>query len=458
MIVMKFGGAALQNPQSIKKVTSIIKASLSENPVVVFSAFGKSTRMLEELFKLCRKGDLEAAYNLIDNNFLPLAQSLFEGELSAKYETECGNDLIKRIEDLKNYISSTEREWKSADRDHIVSQGELITSRIIFYILNNEGVECNWLDAREMIIGDEKHRFARPDFNNSVGLVKQEVERCRKENKLAVTQGFIASTPSGMTTTLGYEGSDLTATFLGACIDADRVELYKTVPGVMTADPNLVPDSKTVSRISYEYIEKLTFLRSRILHKNAIQPLIGRDIPLRILNLHKPEDDGTTIEDTHNDDLEHEYFVVGHPDGILISKHPSNGSDPAESDEIGIILSKRDIAYVPIESSMEQIQYFITNKLKMKQASRQLRGIENISWNKDVSMIGIIHKSLSDERLIKLISDTLDAHNAKVLISSSSSDMIILVIQKDNFKQVNNALHSILREYSAADAKLMERK
>ena len=120
MIVMKFGGAALQNPQSIKKVTSIIKASLSENPVVVFSAFGKSTRMLEELFKLCRKGDLEAAYNLIDNNFLPLAQSLFEGELSAKYETECGNDLIKRIEDLKNYISSTGRKWKSADRDHIV--------------------------------------------------------------------------------------------------------------------------------------------------------------------------------------------------------------------------------------------------------------------------------------------------------------------------------------------------
>ena len=452
MIVMKFGGAALQNPQLIKKVTSVIKASLNENPVVVLSASGKSTRMLEELFKLCRKGDFGAAYDLIDTNFLPLALSLFEGELSPEYETDCRNDVIKRIEDLKKYISSTGRKWKSGDRDHIVSQGELITSRIIYCILNNEGINSEWLDARDMIITDEKHRVAQPDFKNSVELVKQKVENCLKENKLAITQGFIASTPSGRTTTLGYEGSDLSATFIGSCIDADRVELYKTVPGVMTADPNLVPDSKIVSRISYEYVEKLTFLRSRILHKNAIQPLIGKDIPLRILNIYKPEDDGTTIEDTHYDDLEHEFFVVGHPDGILISKHPSNRSDLAESDSIGIILSRRDITYVPIESTVEHIQYFLSNKLKMKQASRQLREIDDISWNKDVSMIGIIHHSLSENGLIKLISNTLDAHNAKVLASSTSSDMIIFVIQRDRFKQVYNALHSLLSEYPVAAA------
>jgi len=458
MIVMKFGGAALQNPQSITQVTSIIKASLSENPVIVLSAFGKSTRMLEELFKLCRNGDLEAAYDLIDTDFLPLSLSLFEGELSPEYESECLHDLNKRIKSLKNFISSHERKWDSSDRDYIVAQGELITSRIIYYILNNEGIDCNLLDAREMIISDEKHRFARPNFKSSAELVKQKVGRSQKENKLTITQGFIASTPSGLTTTLGYEGSDLSATFLGACCDAERVELYKTVSGIMTADPDLVPDAKTVNRISYEIIEKLTFLRSKILHKDAVQPLIELDIPLRILNLYKPKDIGTTIENIHIDDMENHYFVIGHPNGVLISKHHSNGNDVSESDRIGLILSKRDIANVPIEKSTEHIQYFLPDKFSLKAATRQLSGIENLSWVEDVAMIGMIHNSLSEKNLTKMISNTIDDYGAKVLASYSSSEMNIIVIPADKFSQVCKALHSILHEYSAVDGQLMKRR
>ena len=259
MIVMKFGGAALDNPRSIKMVTSVIKTSLTENPVVVVSAFGKSTRMLERLFELCSIGNFKETYDLIDNSFLPLSLSLFEGYIRPKYEVECQKDVIKRIEDLKSYISSSNRRWNSADRDFIVSQGELITSRIIYYVLNSEGIKSEWLDAREMIITDEKHRFSQPDFKSSVELVNKKINSCKKDNKLAVTQGFIASTPSGLTTTLGYEGSDLSATFIGSCIDAARVELYKTVPGIMTADPDLVTDSKLVKQISYKYIGKLTF-------------------------------------------------------------------------------------------------------------------------------------------------------------------------------------------------------
>ena len=458
MIVMKFGGAALQNPASIKKVISAINASLNQNPVVVLSAFGKSTRMLEELFKLCRKGDLDAAYSLIDTDLLPLSLSLFEGELSPEFESECLDDLNKRIKSLKNFISSHEGKWDSVDRDHIVAQGELITSRIIYYILENEGIDCNWIDARKMIISDEKHWFARPDFKSSAELVKQKVESSQKEHKLTITQGFIASTPSGLTTTLGYEGSDLSATFLAACLGAERVELYKTVSGIMTADPNLVPEAKTVNRISYENIKKLTFLRSKILHKNAVQPLLELDIPLRILNLYKQEDDGTTIENTDIGDVENRFFVVGHPNGILISKHQSNGNDLAESDRIGLILSKRDIANVPIENSMEHIQYFLPDKSLMKAASRQLSGIDNLSWVEDVAMIGMIHNSLSEKDLIKMISNTIDEFDAKVLASYSSSEMNIIVISADKFNQVCKALHSILNEYSAVDPQLMERK
>jgi len=458
MIVMKFGGTALQNPQLIEKVTSVIKASLNENPVVVLSAFGKSTRMLERLFELCSKGNFEAAHSIIDNKFLPLSLSLFEGYLSPKYEPDCRKDVIKRIEDIKNYISSSEREWKSAERDYIVAQGELVTSRIIYYVLNNEGIKSKWLDARDMIITDEKHRFAQPDFKSSVELVKQKVDDCQKDNKLAITQGFIASTPSGLTTTLGYEGSDLSATFIGSCIGAARVELYKTVPGIMTADPILVQDSKIVRRISYKYVEKLTFLGSKILHKNAIQPSIEKDIPLRILNLYEPEDNGTSIGDTRYDDLGFEFFVVGHPDGILISIHSSDEDNLIESDKISSIFSEWDIANVPIENSKEHIHYYLPDKVSSKEATRQLRGIDDISWNEDVSMIGIIYNYISENDLLQMISNIIDEHRTKMLASSTSSAMIILVIPKDRFKQVYNTLHRMLSEYSTAALQLMERK
>ena len=458
MIVMKFGGEALQNPRSIKKVISVIKASLDEDPLIVLSAFGKSTRLLERLFDLCSKGEFRDAHDIIDTELLPLAMSLFEGELNPEYEPNCGKDVSNRIEDLKNYISSRERKWDSSDRDHIVAQGELITSRIIYYSLSSEGIKSEWLDARDMMITDEKHRFAKPDFKISAELVKQKVDSCRKNNKLPITQGFIASAPSGSTTTLGYEGSDLSATFIGACIDAERVELYKTVPGVMTADPYLVQDSKLVRRISYEYVDKLTFLGSKILHKNTIKPLIARDIPLRILNLYEPEDNGTTIEDSHYDDLENEFFVVGHPDGILVSIQLSDGNDPLESARIDSILSERDIANIPLEKNLDQIQYFLPDKSSLQEAKSQLRDIVNISWIEDVSMIGMIHDSLAENELITMISNTFDEHGVKVLATSATADMTILVIPNERFKQIYNNLHRILSEYSATDVQLMERK
>jgi len=447
MIVMKFGGAALDNPRSIKMVTSVIKTSLTENPVVVLSAFGKSTRMLERLFELCSIGNIEETYDLIDNSFLPLTLSLFEGYIRPKYEVECQKDVIKRIEDLKSYISSSNRRWNSADRDFIVSQGELITSRIIYYVLKSEGIKSEWLDAREMIITDEKHRFSQPDFKSSFELVNKKINGCKKDNKLAVTQGFIASTPSGLTTTLGYEGSDLSATFIGACIDAERVELYKTVPGVMTADPDLVTDSKLVKRISYKYIEKLTFLGSKILHKNAIQPLMEKGIPLRIINLSEPKDNGTLIGGTTYGNLGSEYFIVGHPDGILFSKDASGVDNLVESAKIDSIFNEWDIANVPIENTRERIQWYLPDKVSSIEASHQLREIDDIIWNKNVSMIGIIYNSTSENDLKQMISNIIDEHRPKVFASSTSSEMIILVISRNRFKQIYHAIHRMLREH-----------
>ena len=447
MIVMKFGGAALDNPRSIKMVTSVIKTSLTENPVIVLSAFGKSTRMLERLFELCSIGNIEETYDLIDNSFLPLSLSLFEGYIRPKYEVECQKDVIKRIEDLKSYISSSDRRWNSADRDFIVSQGELITSRIIYYVLNSEGIKSEWLDAREMIITDEKHRFSQPDFKSSVEFVNQKINSCKKDNKLAVTQGFIASTPSGLTTTLGYEGSDLSATFIGSCIDAARVELYKTVPGIMTADPDLVTDSKLVKRLSYKYIEKLTFLGSKILHKNAIQPLMEKGIPLRILNLNEPKDNGTLIGGTSYGDLGSEYFIVGHPDGILFSKDVSGVDNLVESAKIDSIFNEWDIANVPIENTREQIQWYLPDKVSSIEATHQLRKIDDITWNKNVSMIGIIYNSTPEDDLKLMISNIIDEHRPKVFASSTSSDMIILVISRNRFKQIYHAIHRMLREH-----------
>ena len=448
MIVMKFGGEALQNPESINKVTSIIKSARDEQLVVVVSAFGKSTRLLENLFEFLTLGKTEEANRLFIEKFIPKLFSLMEGTLDSVYLSECREVMNEMIEQLKNHILAERSDWNSADRDFIVSHGELLTSRFFFYVLGQEGIDSGLVDVREMIITDEKQRFASPDYEKSFEAIRKRVEECHNSGSLLLTQGFIGSTPSGLTTTLGYEGSDLTATFLGSCLNADRIDFYKSVPGIMTADPNILSECRVLKEISYDYAEKLGFLGSKILHRNAIKPAKEMDIPIRLRNLHAPEAAGTRIS---NDDLNNdgdEFSVVGHPDGELVFLSAHARPEYNGSSQIETILADWDITNVPIKSDDSALQWFLTEKIFAKAASVSLKEAGAVFNDEEVSMIGIISSGFSEKDYTRLIKETIAEHDLKLVASSASSEFAIMVFGRERFKTIYSWMHTKLLEKS----------
>ena len=448
--MMKFGGAALQNPDSIGKVTSVIKAMQGENLVVVVSAFGKTTRLLDSFFEMLSLGKIEAAMNIVIEKFSSLSLALCEEPLDSKDLSECLSVVTEVIEELKSYVNAGGREWNSEDRDVIVSYGEIVTSRIIHFILNRENIKADLLDARDMILTDEKHRFASPDYKKSIEKIKEKVDKCHKVNALALTQGFIASTPSGLTTTLGYEGSDLTATFMGSCLNVERIEIYKSVPGILTADPEILSECRKIRKISYSFAEKLAYLGSKILHRNAIKPAKEKNIPIEIKNIHKPDDVGTIIGKFDSNGDNSAFSVIGHPDGTLLSlrfpaEHNLNGSIRIES-----ILAQWDIVNVPIQSNDNFPQWFLTEKVLAKAALHQLKEAGAVFMAEEVSMIGILCDSLSENGYTQMIKETLDEQYVDLVTSIAMPDMSIMVVLREQFKKVYASLHRKLLEYPVA--------
>ena len=448
MIVMKFGGEGFQNPESINEVTSIIKSARDEQLVVVVSAFGRSTRILENLFEFLSLGKTEEANRLFTEKFLPVLYSLMEGTLDSVNLSECREVMNEMIEQLNSYILAGRSDWNSADRDFIVSHGELLTSRFFFFVLRQEGINSRLVDVREMIITDEKQRFASPDYEKSFEVIRKRVEECHNSGSLLLTQGFIGSTPSGLTTTLGYEGSDLTTTFLGSCLNADRIEFYKTVPGIMTADPHILSECRVLTEISYDFAETLSYLGSKVLHQNAIKPAKEMDMPIWVKNLHAPEAGGTQISNNELNNDGDEFSVVGHPDGELLFLPPQARPEYNGSAIIETILSDWDMTNIPIQSDDSALQWFLTEKNAAKAVAVSLKEAGAVSNDEEVSMIGIISISFSEKDYIRLIKETIAEHDLNLVTSSATSEFAIMVVGREHFKKVYSWLHTKLLEKS----------
>jgi aspartate kinase len=228
-------------------------------------------------------------------------------ELKARHKGEArrlvsdGEALFHRLENYFNELGKLLEglailgEVPPRGLDKILAYGELISSAIVSDALAARGVPTVLLDARELIKTNDAYGSAVPIFEltnrNICALITPLVE----QGKVPVLQGFIGSTRSGATTTLGFEGSDYTAAIVGAALNADDIQIWKDVSGLMTADPAVYAGARTVKRCSYAEAAELTFFGAKVLHPKAIYPAAGKNIPVHIFNSKRPEATGTAI-------------------------------------------------------------------------------------------------------------------------------------------------------------------
>jgi aspartate kinase len=180
-------------------------------------------------------------------------------------------------------------------QDAVVSFGEFLSSALLADVLKERGVNARWVNARSCIV-------TNGDFNCAAPLIPETSERTRNallplvdQGVVPVVEGFVGTTPDGMTTTLGRGGSDYTAALLGAALRVDEIQIWTDVTGVLTADPRVVPDAQTVERLSYSEAAELAYFGAKVLHPKTMQPAIEDRIPVRICNSRVPQERGTLV-------------------------------------------------------------------------------------------------------------------------------------------------------------------
>ena len=295
MQVLKFGGSSVANAGNIGKVIAIVKkASQKDKTIIVVSALGGVTDNLMAAATLAAQGDesYREQLSLIENRHLNAVLELIpiakQSSVLSSVKKQCNE-----IEDICNGIYLL-KELSAATRDRVVSFGELLSSQIISAKFTADGIENTWKDARTLISTDASYGNAKVDFdrsNEAIGLYF-------KSNlfNLYVLPGYIASGPLHNTTTLGRGGSDYTAAILAAALDADVLEIWTDVSGIMTADPNQVATAKVIPNISYQEAMELSHFGAKVIYPPTIQPVLKRNIPVKVKNTFAPDDAGTLID------------------------------------------------------------------------------------------------------------------------------------------------------------------
>ncbi|NND07568.1 MAG: bifunctional aspartate kinase/homoserine dehydrogenase I [Saprospiraceae bacterium] len=295
MRVLKFGGSSLADAQCIKNVGEVIQQKIrsGERPrAVVVSASGKMTDLLTDMAILASKGDdrYKDSLEKFRIHHAKVTEDLFDQKQGSKVQVEI-DELFKTLDKLLQGIFLV-MEASPRTMDYVLSFGERNSAYIISEFFNAVDIAASFLDAREIIKTDKRFGSAQVDVKLTYNKIR---EHFASQSDLQVITGFISSAKGGLTTTLGRGGSDFTAALVGAALDAEAIEIWTDVDGVLTADPNKVKDAFTIKEMTYAEAIEMSHFGAKVIYPPTIHPALAKDIPVYIKNTFNPTAEGTHI-------------------------------------------------------------------------------------------------------------------------------------------------------------------
>ena len=299
---MKFGGTSVGNAECIARVAEIVAAAAREGGavVVVVSAMGGVTNRLIEAARAAERGDGAAATNLAEalrKQHAAAIEALVREEGRRAELLERASEIIEETVSLCRGTTLL-RELTPRAMDAISSAGERLSARLLASALGELGLASVVVEATELIVTDGVHGQAEPLMEETRERVAMRLPPLIEEGFVPVVTGFTGASQAGALTTLGRGGSDYSATILGAALDASEVIIWTDVDGVLTADPRLVPEARTLREISYNEAAELAYFGAKVLHPKTLRPVADRGIPVWIRNSFAPELPGTKITAT----------------------------------------------------------------------------------------------------------------------------------------------------------------
>ncbi len=299
-LIMKFGGTSIGSVKAHTQAADIVLEQAREwdRLVVVVSAMSGVTDLLIEGAQTASHGDDQTYQGVVEDlraRHYRVVNELLDGNGE---QAHIQASVDQYLDDYAVFCNSIHVLGELTPRamDVISSFGERINARILAAFLRQQGLQSEAVDSTELIITDEKFQNAVPLMDLTRNHVKRLLTPLLKRGVVPVVTGFIAATENGVTTTLGRGGSDYSASILGVCLEADEVWIWTDVDGVMTADPKIVPEAKSLPLLSYNEVSELAYFGAKVIHPRTIQPVVEHDIPLRVKNTTNPAHPGTLID------------------------------------------------------------------------------------------------------------------------------------------------------------------
>jgi len=296
MIVMKFGGTSVEDAKAIDRTASIVKGRIERMPVVVVSAMAKVTDSLLKTAQAAGAGDRDTALGLSrrlrERHYNTAGELLgtgvftqFHGALEAEFDAL--DELLRGIAAVGELTPRT--------TDHVAAYGELLSSRIVTEAFSARGLNASLVDSRDCLVTDATHMRAVPFMDETNERLASKVTPLLDAKRVPVMGGFIGATRNGVTTTIGRGGSDFSAAIIGAGLNAEAIEIWTDVDGMLTTDPNLCPDAHRIRVISFDEAAELAYFGAKVLHPATVLPAVQKNIPVWILNSRNPSCEGTKI-------------------------------------------------------------------------------------------------------------------------------------------------------------------
>lgn len=300
---MKFGGTSVEDARAFGRVADLVGRHIAARPVVVVSAMSRFTDGLLGAFETAAGGDAAAALLSLEDHFerhvvvaremlMPAAVAEFSETVEAARSELAG--ALREVSESRE--AAEEARPLPLLQDSVVSYGEQLSSQLLAAVLRARGMSARHVDARRCVITDDEHGRATPLREETERHTREELGPLVSAGEVPVMGGFIASSAAtGETTTLGRGGSDYTAGLVGAALRAREIQIWTDVSGVLTADPRIVPEARTIPRLSYAEAAELAYFGAKVLHPKTILPAIVRNVPVRICNSRAPQSPETVV-------------------------------------------------------------------------------------------------------------------------------------------------------------------
>jgi len=455
MKVLKFGGSSINSPERVSKVIQIVQSSLENQEVaVIFSAFGGVTDQLIRLSHMSaeNQNDYTEELKALEDRIFAFVKTLIRAKNQSGVFAHLKSTL-NELEDVLHGVNLTQ-ELTPRTLDFIMSFGERLSAYVISEAMKDRDILAEYVDARKLVKTDETFGAARVNFELTNANIR---DFFRDRENLQVITGFIGTTGKNETITLGRSGSDYTASIFGAALDADEIEIWTDVNGIMTADPRIVTNAFPLRNVTYEEAMEMSHFGAKVVHPSSMQPAFEKNIPIRIRNTFHPEFPGTVISSERS---KSEYRISGVSSIKNISLLRVQGSGmlgvTGISARLFSALARADVNIILItQASSEHTICFAIQPDDAGRAKRaieeefslemQVNQIDDVIVEQDLSIVAIVGENMRHTTGIAgRLFQILGKNNVNVIaIAQGSSERnISAVVAKDDEAPAINAIHS----------------